>query len=162
MLPNQRFVRLPMEKGELTIAKKVLTLLVHKEVREAPGVVELGGFSIWKRIARWLGLNTGLRGIRVDLGEGEIGVVLTIVVRMGVDIPELAALLRARITEAVRAGTGLEVRCVDIHVASIRDEAPALRREVADASAEAARRFSFDTPLPETPPRRPRPSTERD
>ena len=65
-------VRIPMQKGELTIARKVLTTIVYREVREAPGVVELGGVSIWKRIARWLGLPVGIRGVRVDLGEGEV------------------------------------------------------------------------------------------
>ena len=158
MLPNQRLVRLHMEKGELTIAKKVLVSIVHKEAREAPGVVELGGFSIWKRIARFLGIPLGLRGVRVDLGDGEIGVVLTLVVRMGVDIPELTSLLRRRITEAVRGSTGLDVRCVDVHVASVRDELPALRRDATDPASAAAKRFAFDAP--EVPPR-PK-ATERD
>lgn len=144
VLPNQRHVRIASNKGELTIARKVLTTIVYKEAREAPGVVELGGFSIWKRIARFFGLPVGMRGVRVDLGEGEIGVVLTLVVRMGVDIPELSALLRQRISDAVRTQTGLEVNCVDIHVASIRDDLPALAREPRDAAGEAARRFSFD------------------
>jgi uncharacterized alkaline shock family protein YloU len=142
-----------MEKGELTIAKKVLVTLVHKEAREAPGVVELGGFSIWKRIARWFGFPLGLRGVRVDLGEGEVAVVLTLVVRMGVDIPELSALLRRKISDAVRATAGLEVRCVDIHVASVRDEMPERRREADDPALAAARRFAFDTPeVPRTNP----------
>ena len=144
VLPNQRHVRIAMDKGELTIARKVLTMIVYKEAREAPGVVELGGFSIWKRILRFLGVRVGMRGVRVDLGEGEIGVVLTLVVRMGVDIPELAALLRQKITDAVRSSTGLEVNCVDIHVASVRDDLPALKRDQLDPTSEAARRFSFD------------------
>jgi uncharacterized alkaline shock family protein YloU len=144
VLPNQRHVRISMGKGELTIARKVLTTIVYREAREAPGVVELGGFSIWKRIARWLGFPLGMRGVRVDLGEGEVGVVLTLVVRMGVDIPELAALLRRRIGEAVKSSTGLEVNCVDIHVASVRDDLPATRRNETDPTSEAARRFSFD------------------
>ncbi len=145
VLPNQRHAKIAMEKGELTIARKVLTTIVYREAREAPGVVELGGFSIWKRIMRFFGFPVGMRGVRVDLGEGEIGVVLTIVVRMGVDIQELAQLLRQRITDAVRTSTGLEVNCVDIHVASVRDELPALRAGgVSDPTSEAARRFSFD------------------
>jgi uncharacterized alkaline shock family protein YloU len=144
VLPNQRHVRIANQKGELTIARKVLTTIVYKEAREAPGVVELGGFSIWKRIARFFGFPVGMRGVRVDLGEGEIGVVLTLVVRMGVDIHELAALLRQRIQDAVRSSTGLEVSCVDIHVASVRDDLPALARDRKDPTSEAARRFSFD------------------
>jgi uncharacterized alkaline shock family protein YloU len=143
VLPNQRHVRISMQKGELTIARKVLTTIVYREAREAPGVVELGGFSIWKRIARFFGLPVGMRGVRVDLGEGEIGVVLTLVVRMGVDIPELASLLRQRITDAVRTSTGLEVNCVDIHVASVRDDLPPAARDRGDPTTEAARRFSF-------------------
>jgi uncharacterized alkaline shock family protein YloU len=63
---------------------------------------------------------------------------------MGVDIPELAALLRQKITDAVRSSTGLEVNCVDIHVASVRDDLPALKRDQTDPTSEAARRFSFD------------------
>jgi uncharacterized alkaline shock family protein YloU len=137
-----------MEKGELSIAKKVITSIVYKEAREAPGVVELGGFSIWKRILRFLGLPVGMRGVRIDLGEGEVGVVLTLVVRMGVDIPELAGLLRRRISDAVRTTTGLEVQCVDIHVASVRDELPVFRREADDPASAAARRFSFDGEIP--------------
>ena len=70
VLPNQRHVRIATQKGELTIAKKVLTTIVYREVREAPGVVELGGVSIWKRIARWLGLPVGIRGVRVAVVDG--------------------------------------------------------------------------------------------
>ncbi len=146
MLPNQRTMRIAMEKGEITISRKVLLTIVHREAREAPGVVELGGFSIWKRIARFLGLPLGMRGVRVDLGEGEIGVVLTLVVRAGVDIPELAEHLRRRIADAVRSSTGLEVSCVDVHVASIRDELPTTVRELDDPTVEAARRYGFAGP----------------
>ena len=147
MLPNQRTVRIGQENGELAIAKKVLTSIVYKEARDMPGVVELGGMSIWKRIARWLGLALGPRGVRVDLGEGEIGVVLTLVVKYGVDIPELTRGLRARITEAVRSMTGLDVRVVDIHVASIRMDRAFERSTEPDAASAAARRFGFDEPV---------------
>src|SRR3954469_21043486 len=139
VLPNQRHVRISMQKGGPTVARKVLTTIVYKETREAPGVVELGGFSIWKRIARWFGLPVGMRGVRVDLGEGEIGVVLTLVVRIGVDIPELSALLRQRISDAVRTSTGLEVNCVDIHGASVRAAPPATTRDQRAPASEAAR-----------------------
>src|SRR5207244_3513266 len=88
-------------KATIQVDKKAITAIVHREVRDMPGVVELGGLSIWKRIARWLGLGLGPRGIRVDLGEGEIGVVITLVVKHGVDIPELARSLRLRISDAV-------------------------------------------------------------
>jgi uncharacterized alkaline shock family protein YloU len=146
MLPNQRAVRVTQENGELLIAKKVLTSIVYREAREMPGVVELGGLSIWKRIARWLGFGLGPRGVRVDLGEGEIGVVLTLVVKYGVDIPELSRSLRARISDAVRSMTGLEVRCVDINIASVRIDRALERPALEDASAEAARRFGFEEP----------------
>jgi uncharacterized alkaline shock family protein YloU len=140
-------VRMTQEKGELLIAKKVLTSIVYKEARDMPGVVELGGLSIWKRIARWLGFGFGPRGVRVDLGEGEVGVVLTLVVKHGVDIPELARSLRARISNAVQTMTGLEVRVVDITIASVHIDRALDRRLEDDASQAAARRYGFDEPL---------------
>lgn len=154
MLPNQRLVRVRQQNGELSISKKVLTSIVYREARDMPGVVELGGLSIWKRIARWLGFGLGPRGIRVDLGEGEVGVVLTIVVKYGVDIPELARGLRRRISDAVQSMTGLEVRVVDVNVASVRVDRAFERPREEDPAAAAARRFGFDEPASYAPPPR--------
>ena len=57
MLPDMSKSQVVQEHGLLTLNRKVVKAVIHRVATEVPGVVQLGGDSIWKRILRWLGVN---------------------------------------------------------------------------------------------------------
>lgn len=164
MRPNQDSVRIAQARGELVVTRDVLLALVAEEVRATPGVAHLGrprarrspgverllrvvGDLLWGLVSVLLApLADRLRPappIALELGHGEIAVVVEVTVRHGVDLTALAANLRERVSRTVRGTTGLEVRCVDVAVVALQLEVPSQRRSKVDAAAEARRRFSL-------------------
>lgn len=164
MRPNQDIMRIAQARGDLVVTREVLAALVAEEVRATPGVVHLGpprparspGVERLLRVVG--GLLWGLVGvllapvaarlrpsppIDVELGQGEVAIVVVLVARHGVDLTALASTLRERVTRAVRGMTGLEVRCLDVVVVGLQLEVPPARRPRVDAAAEARRRFSL-------------------
>lgn len=106
--------------GQLSVSRKVVKRLVHRVVSEVPGVLQLGGDSLIKKLLRRLGIPQGPRGIELELGEGEAAMTLTLVVRLGTRLPALAAEVRRRVKQALREQLGLRVRTVNVHVRSLK------------------------------------------
>jgi len=107
----------PDEGGVLVISDSVLEEIAHTEAMGTEGVVPPleGGGLLHRRPSR---------GIRMTISGNEVTFHLTIGVRDGVRMPEVAAAVRRRVAEAVRSKTGYAVRSVDVlidHVA-VEDE----------------------------------------
>ncbi|MCO5165993.1 MAG: Asp23/Gls24 family envelope stress response protein [Planctomycetes bacterium] len=162
MRPTQETIRIAQARGDLVVTREVLAALVAQEALGTPGVVHLGPPRPRRspgaeRLLRVVGdLLGGLLGlllgplaarlqppapVTLELGDGELAVEVVLVARHGVDLAALASALRARVTRAVRGMTGLEVRCLDVLVVGLVQEAPARGRPPVDAAAEARRRF---------------------
>lgn len=156
-------MRIAQTRGDLVVTRDVLVALVSREALATPGVVQLGPprparSAGVERLLRVVGdLLGGLLGplfaplaerlrpapaVELELGSGEIAVELVLVARHGVDLTELAAALRERVSRAVRGMTGLEMRCLDVAVVGLGAEGVVERRPRPDAAAEARRRFS--------------------
>lgn len=119
MLSNHQS-QISQELGLLTVSRKVVKAIVHREATQVPGVVQLGGDSLLKRIARFLGMRLGPRGIELELADGEAAMTLTVVVRYGTSIPEMAAEMRRRVKSALKTLAGIEVRTVNVYVKSVK------------------------------------------
>ena len=147
MLPESTRSQVPQEMGLLTVNRKVVKAVIQRVVSEVPGVIQLGGDSIWKRIMRWLGIKPRPRGIELELAEGEAAMTLTLVVRLGVRVPELAADVRRRVKRSLKEQLGIDVRTVNVYVTSVksgcgdgtyRDLDPSVGQDV------SRHRFGFD------------------
>lgn len=62
------------------------------------------------------------KGIRLEIGEGEVKVGVTIIVRYGVTIPEVANVVQENIRTAIEEMTGLSVAEVDINIGDIDNQ----------------------------------------
>jgi len=153
MLPTNRESQVSQESGLLTVNRKVVKAVIHRVASDVPGVVQLGGDSIFKRLFRFLNLKPKPRGIELELADGEAAMTLTLVVRMGARVPEIAAEVRRRVKKALKEQLGIDVRTVNVNITSVK-VAGSEPREVEDLDPMAARdvtrrrRFDFDEEAP--------------
>lgn len=128
MFPSPHQSQLHQEGGLLTISRKVVLHTIHRLALGAPGVLQLGGDSIWKRLWRWFGWTLGPRGIELELADGEAAMTLTVVVHAGVSVPELVSDVRGRVTLGLKRELGIDVRTVNVHVRSAKGSASSAPR----------------------------------
>jgi uncharacterized alkaline shock family protein YloU len=110
-----------IEKGSLNckIADSVIEKIVYNETLGIEGIMRFGGvdhkenFNLFQRGRR-------PRGITVEIGEEEVAVKMSITVKYGVNIPQLADTIKQKITQAINGMTGYEVRAISIEVDQIQ------------------------------------------
>lgn len=154
MLPDERAIRRVQGGGELTLSRRVLTVVVAEEILATPGVVHTGGrlrhllrlllWPVFGRLWAWLGSTLPYPGVRVDLGRDEVGVAVRLVARHGVDLNELAETIQERVGQAVRRLTSLDVRCVDVWVLGLRVDRALRDSAERRAAARVRAHFAFD------------------
>jgi uncharacterized alkaline shock family protein YloU len=103
--------------GRTTIADSVVAKVAGIAAREVAGVYALGGGG-----ARALGMLRGAfdatdltQGVKVEVGETQAAADLTLVVEYPAPIQDVAANVRAAVSDAIRSLVGLEV--VEVNVA---------------------------------------------
>lgn len=62
------------------------------------------------------------KGVRIDLDGNRVAVDITIVVDYGSPVPDVARNIQENVKKAIETMTGLDVKCVDIHVSGISFE----------------------------------------
>lgn len=62
------------------------------------------------------------KGIRLDIADGEVKVGVTIVVRFGINIPDVANVVQENIRTAIEEMTGLSVTEVNVNIGDIHSE----------------------------------------
>src|SRR5262245_60191809 len=108
------------DSGILTVNRKVVKAVIHRVASDVPGVIQLGGDSIWKKFFRWLHLKPRPRGIELELADGEAAMTLTLVVRMGARVPEIAHEVRRRVKRSLKEQLGIDVRTVNVNITSVK------------------------------------------
>ncbi len=112
--------QIAQDMGMLTVSRKVVLAIVHREASQVPGVVQLGGDSVLKRVFRWLGLRPRPRGVELELGDGEAAMSITVVVRYGTNVPDLVAEMRRRVKGALKVMAGIDARTINVYVKSVK------------------------------------------
>lgn len=104
--------------GRTSIADGVVSKVAGIAAREVPGVYALGGGG-----ARALGVLRNVvnaedlsQGVRVEVGETQAAVDITLVVEYPAPIQEVASNVRAAVTSAITTLVGLEVVEVNVEV----------------------------------------------
>lgn len=107
-----------LEGGSVRIANEVLAGIAAMAASEVEGVAELaaGGplGSLGDRVR-----HPNARGVRVESNEDECHVEITISVKYGKAIPEVAMAVQENVRRQLESMTGLHVAAVDVRVADI-------------------------------------------
>jgi uncharacterized alkaline shock family protein YloU len=110
-------------EGKTTIADSVVAKIAGIAAREITGVQDLGGQGASGVIAG-LSQRVGVgdvrsQGVSVEVGEREAAIDLVMTVNYGVNIPQVAEVVRRNVISLVQAMTGYSVKEVNISVTDL-------------------------------------------
>jgi len=110
-----------LAEGDTTVTDGVIAKVAGLAVRDIPGVHALGGGAarVIGQLRDRIGQTDLTQGIAVDVQDAGVAFQVTLVAEYGVPLQDVAAEVRAAISEAVRELVGRPVARVDVTVADI-------------------------------------------
>ena len=105
--------------GSIKIADEVIIAYVYEAVNATDGVATLAGGISDSIPKSFLGKNPQFRGIRINQTDEGILIDVSVIVRYGVKIPEVAWDLQESVKHGVEGVTGETVKAVNIHVQGV-------------------------------------------
>jgi uncharacterized alkaline shock family protein YloU len=101
--------------GSIQIAPEVIEIIAGLATVEVNGVAGMsGGFA--GGIAELLGRKNLSKGVKVEVGQREAAVDVSIIIEYGHRIPEVASDIQQNVKNAIESMTGLHVVEVNVHI----------------------------------------------
>lgn len=107
----------PAGKG-IKISEEVVKIIAGLAAHEVEGVAGMSG-GLVGNIAQILGRKDLSRGVKVEVGEKEAALDISIIVQYGASIPAVAQQVQEAVKQAVESMTGLNVVEANIHVQGV-------------------------------------------
>ncbi|MFC0214206.1 Asp23/Gls24 family envelope stress response protein [Paenibacillus chartarius] len=119
------------DMGSIQIAPEVIEIIAGLAAIEVDGVAGMsGGFA--GGIAELLGRKNLSKGVKVDVGQREAVIDVSIVIEYGHRIPRVASDIQQNVKHAIESMTGLQVMEVNVHIHDVifkGAEKPAVEEE---------------------------------
>ncbi|WP_232696095.1 Asp23/Gls24 family envelope stress response protein [Brevibacillus daliensis] len=106
------------ELGKIQIAPEVLEIIAGLAAAEVDGVAQMTGGLVGDFVEK-LGRKSAGRGVRVEVGSREAAVDVSIIVKYGFRIPEVARNIQDNVRNGIEAMTGLNVVEVNVHIIDV-------------------------------------------
>lgn len=106
------------ELGKIQIAPEVLEIIAGLAAAEVDGVASMTGGLVGDFVEMFGRKNAG-RGVRVEVGSREAAVDVSIIVKYGFRIPEVARNIQDSVRNGIEAMTGLTVVEVNVHIIDV-------------------------------------------
>ncbi|WP_134683313.1 Asp23/Gls24 family envelope stress response protein [Brevibacillus migulae] len=123
------------ELGKVQIAPEVLEVIAGMAASEVEGVAHMSGGFVGD-IAERLGRKNIARGVRVEVGSREAAVDVSIIVKYGHRIPEVARNIQDSVRNAIESMTGLSVVEVNVHIIDVELKAEEKAQPAPASAAE--------------------------
>ena len=104
--------------GTVRINNEVVAVIAGMAATEIPGVTCMNE-GIVGGITEIFGKKGADKGVKVEIGEKEVTITLSIVVKYGVQIPEVALHIQQNVKKQVEKMSGLSVSKVNVNVGGI-------------------------------------------
>ena len=104
--------------GSVSFADEVVAVIAALAVSEVPGVKALSG-NLHSGVNEILGRKTPSKGIHVELENRNVIVNTSVILKSGYKIPEVGKAIQDNVVKTVETMTGLTVKTVNVHVASV-------------------------------------------
>ena len=109
------------EWGELSVHDDVLAAIAGAAAIGTDGVAEMAQTRLAGNLTELLGRESSTRGVEISEDpDGIVAVVLHLVVRYGVNIPEVAGRVVKNVQTAVRQAVGETGLAISVHIEGVR------------------------------------------
>ena len=115
---NKEYVTQTDEMGNIHISEEVLAVIAAAAALEVEGVSSLAA-NLGTDIAELLGKKNLARGIRIQVTEENVLVELSILVKYGYTIPDVARAVQDAVYTNIESMSGLTVEAVNVNVGGV-------------------------------------------
>ena len=119
--------------GEIKINNEVIAVMAGRIATEVKGVAGMSG-GVVDGLAKMLGKKSLEKGVKVEVGEEDINIDLSIIVDYGVSIPDVCSEIQINVKRKVEKMTGRNVRNVNLSVQGIHF--PADQKEIEETEKQ--------------------------
>lgn len=110
------------EIGHIQIAPEVIEIIAGLATIEVSGVAGMSAGFVGG-IAELLGRKNLSKGVKVNVGQKEAAVDVSILIEFGVRIPEVASEVQRNVKRSIESMTGLHVVEVNVHIHDVHFKA---------------------------------------
>ncbi|KQX46470.1 putative alkaline shock family protein YloU [Paenibacillus sp. V4I3] len=103
------------DMGSIQIAPEVIEIIAGLATVEVQGVAGMSG-GLAGGIAELLGRKNLSKGVKVEVGQREAAIDVSIIIEYGNRIPEVASDIQQNVKQAIESMTGLNVVEVNVHI----------------------------------------------
>ena len=121
MADAREYVSRPDELGNIHISEEVLAVIAAAAALETEGVASLAP-NLGSDLAELLGKKNLSKGVHIAVNESSVSVEVSIFLKYGYTIPEVAKAVQEAVFSAIGNTSGLHVECVNINVGGIAVE----------------------------------------
>ncbi len=118
MSENREYISYPDEMGTIHIADDVLAVIAASAALEVEGVNSLAA-NLSTDLAELMGRKVYSKGVRLLVNEGKVVLDISILIKYGYSIPDVAKKVQEAVMTAVTNTSGMEVAQVNIQVAGV-------------------------------------------
>jgi len=127
MAENKEYVTRMDELGNIHISEEVLAVIAAAAALEVDGVSSLS--SGGKDIGELLGKKSLARGVQVQVEDEKVQLELTIMVKYGYTILDVAKAVQDAVSTNIESMSGLSVQSVNINVGGVSFEKEAVKAQ---------------------------------
>ncbi len=111
------------DMGNIQIAPEVIEIIAGLATIEVEGVAGMsGGFA--SGVAELLGRKNLSKGVKVEVGQREAAIDVSIIIEYGQRIPSIASDIQRNVKQAIESMTGLDVIEVNVHIHGVQFKTP--------------------------------------
>jgi len=111
-------IKMDASLGEVKIADEVVAIIAGLAAVEVEGVASMAGNATRELISK-IGMKSLSKGVRVDVLEGIVTVMMALNLKYGYNIKSTTAKVQEKVKAAIENMTGLEVADVNIRIAGV-------------------------------------------
>lgn len=104
--------------GEITVAEEVVAIIAGIASTEVEGVSSMAG-NITNELVAKLGMKNLSKGVRVEMIENSVTVMVSIIVDYQASVPEVSRKVQEKVKTSIENMTGLNVAEVNVKIAGI-------------------------------------------
>ena len=111
-------IKMDASLGEVKIADEVVAIIAGLAAIEVDGVASMAGNATKELISK-LGMKSLSKGVRVDVLEGIVTVMMALNLKYGYNIKSTTVKVQEKVKAAIENMTGLEVADVNVRIAGV-------------------------------------------